>query len=108
MNIPLLKPSSEVIELRKRENQFDHAKTAIDDFILNPAYRPETSKLLRCVQDSLSSRLTYLDRSSVEYRAIQSELSSLESLIKQMETDDCIQHEDRRMKSALADMQVVS
>ena len=107
MNIPLLKTSSEVIELRNRENQFDHAKTAIDNFVLNLAYRPGTSKLLRCVKDSLTSRLRYLDSSSTEHIAIQREVSSLESLIKQMEVADCIEHADRRMKSALGDMEVV-
>ena len=107
MNISGISVSPEIIEQRRNEIAWAALEIALNDLLLDQKQPLQITRLLGCVKDSISRRLTYLDRSSVEYRTIQSEVSLLESLIKQMEADDCIERADRRIKSVLANMEVV-
>lgn len=83
---------------RKRENFIDHVRTAVNDLIQDPAHKPELTKVMRIINESLAKRLIYTDILSVERKAIMREIRIINESIEKIESAEELTHEDRRDK----------
>ena len=81
---------------RKRENVIDHVRTAVNDLIQDPAHKPELTKVMRIINESLSKRLIYTDILSVERMTIMREIRIINESIEKIESAAELTHEDRR------------
>lgn len=99
MNIPSIRISPQIVALRIRENEWVALERAIDDLVLNRDYPLEITKVLGCLQASLTKRQGFLSLESVEHKNIQQDVNVLEVLINHMtlnhETDGLIQRAEK-------------
>lgn len=106
ISIPAMKLTQQDFEMRKRENQLDHARTAIEDLFFSATHQPETAKLLEFICNAHTDRLKRVYQSAERGKII-GETSVLTEAIKKIESFDCVDREDRRIKTVVSNMQVV-
>jgi hypothetical protein len=85
-------------EKRKSENALDHVRTAADNLILDPAHKPELTKIMRVINESLARRLVYTDIMSVERMTLMREIRIINESIEKIECVGQLEHADRRDK----------
>jgi hypothetical protein len=94
MGFPEIKITQHDFEKRKQENAVDKVRIAVNDLMLNPAYKTDLASLLRINKESLVKRLAYTDILSSDRMIIVREIRILNETIEQIE----LTHEDRRDK----------
>lgn len=96
MGFPEIKITQHDIDKRKRENVIDHVRTAVNDLIQDPAHKPELTKVMRIINESLAKRLIYTDILSAERMTIMREIRIINESIEKIESAAELTHEDRR------------
>lgn len=85
-------------EKRKRENVIDHVRTAVNDLIQDHEHKPELSKVMRIINESLAKRLVYTDILSADRMVLMREMRIINESIEKIECAAELTHEDRRDK----------